>query len=206
MSGNRRRLRPEDRRAIILEASATVFAEAGYDRASMRAVAAAAGITTPVLYDHFGSKADLYAALVGERADELITAWATVGEQVADAAPEDVFRHTIDAIFGWIEANETGWRMVFLDAPTDPAVAEAHRLRQERATAVLAEQFARVAGLRLSVALERDRANLFLAEAAKWTVNAIAAWWWANRDLSRAQIVELTADLLWRGLGQVTKE
>ena len=46
----------------------------------------------------------------------------------------------------------------------------------------------------------------FLAEAAKWTVNAIAAWWWTNRDLNRDQLVELTADLLWRGLGQETGE
>jgi hypothetical protein len=71
---------------------------------------------------------------------------------------------------------------------------------------VLAAQFARVPTLRLSVDLERDRAEGFLAEAAKWTVNAIAAWWWTNRDLSRDQLVELTADLLWRGLGQVTGE
>lgn len=205
MSGNRRRLRPEDRRAVILEASAGVFAEAGYDRASMRAVAAAAGVTTPVLYDHFASKADLYAALVTDLADDLISRWAAVGEQDGGST-EDLFRRTIDAIFSWIEGNEAGWRMVFLDAPSDPAVAEAHRGRQDRATAVLAEQFGRVAALNLSVELERERADHFLAEAAKWTVNAIAAWWWANRDLSRAQIVELTADLLWRGLGHVTKE
>lgn len=208
MSGNRRRLRPEDRRALILEASAAVFAEAGYDRASMRAVAGAAGITTPVLYDHFASKADLYAALVAERADDLIARWAAVGERIAldGGSAEEVFRQTIDAIFAWVEDNEVGWRMIFLDAPSDPVVARAHRERQERATAVLAAQFGRVGELRLSVDLERERANTFLAEAAKWTVNAIAAWWWANRDLSRAQIVELSADLLWRGLGQLTEE
>ncbi|OLF18915.1 TetR/AcrR family transcriptional regulator [Actinophytocola xanthii] len=208
MSGKRRRLPPADRREVILAAAATVFAEVGYDRAAMRAVATAAGVTTPVLYDHFASKADLYAALVSAQADDLITRWEEVGTQVAGGggSTEDVFRSTVDAIFAWIEANPTGWRMVFLDAPSDPAVAQAHRARQERATAVLAEQFGRVAELRISVPLERRRADLLLAEAAKWTVNAIAAWWWDNRDLSRAQIVELTADLLWRGLAHITEE
>jgi len=201
MSGNepRKRLRLADRRAVILAAAAEVFASAGYDRASVRAVASAAGITTPVLYDHFGSKAELFAALVESQADALIAHW----EQVTGGSAEELFRNTIDAIFAWVETNEAGWRMIFLDSPTDPAVAQVHRERQERATQVLAEQFATVDSLRLSVDLPRDRANAFLAEAAKWTVNAIAAWWWSNRDLDRAQIVQLTADLLWRGLGEI---
>lgn len=208
MSGSRRRLRPEDRRALILTAGAAVFADAGYDRATMRAVASAAGITTPVLYDHFASKAELYAALVAYEADDLITRWERTGEEVAGAggSTEDVLRRTIDEIYRWIEANPAGWRMIFLDSPSDPAVAEAHRQRQERATEVLAAQFGRAPALRLSVALERERANRFLADAAKWTVNAIAAWWWTNRDLSREQLVALTADLLWRGLAEVTAD
>jgi AcrR family transcriptional regulator len=206
MSGKRSRLTPEDRRAVILAAARTVFADAGYDRASMRAVAAAAGITTPVLYDHFASKAGLYAALVEVEADALIATWEREGENVPDGSVEQLFRQTIGTIFDWVSANEAGWRIIFLDSPSDPAVAEAHRRRQERATAVLAAQFARVPTLHLSVALERERAEGFLAEAAKWTVNAIAAWWWSNRDLTRDQLVELTADLLWRGLGQVTGE
>jgi AcrR family transcriptional regulator len=162
----------------------------------MRAVARAAGITTPVLYDHFASKADLYAALVETEADALIATWEQEGLAVPDGSTEELFRRTIGTIFDWVAANEAGWRIIFLDSPSDPAVAEAHRRRQDRATAVLAAQFARVPALHLSVDLERDRADGFLAEAAKWTLNAIAAWWWTNRDLSRDQLVELTADLL----------
>jgi AcrR family transcriptional regulator len=203
MSG--KRLTPENRRAMIVSAGLRVFADAGYDRASMRAVAKAAGITTPVLYDHFASKADLYAALVDTTADDLISRWERAGHE-SDGTTEDLFRGTIGTIFDWISANEAGWRMIFLDSPSDPAVAEAHRRRQDRATQVLAAQFAQVPELALSVDLPRERADAFLAEAAKWTVNAIAAWWWANRDLTREQIVELTADLLWRGLKHVTKE
>jgi AcrR family transcriptional regulator len=206
MSGKRSRLTPEDRRAVILAAARTVFADAGYDRASMRGVATAAGITTPVLYDHFASKAGLYAALVEAEADALIATWEREGHTVPDGSVEGLFRHTVGTIFDWVAANEAGWRIIFLDSPSDPAVAQAHRERQERATTVLAAQFARAPTLTLSVELERERANGFLAEAAKWTVNAIAAWWWANRDLTRDQLVELTADLLWRGLGQVTGE
>lgn len=191
---------------MIVSAALEVFAEAGYDRASMRAVAKAAGITTPVLYDHFASKAALYAALVETEADALISRWEQSGGDISDGSAEDLFRATIATIFDWMSANEAGWRIIFLDSPSDPAVAAAHRTRQERATSVLATQFGQVRHLYLSVPLGRARANDFLAEAAKWTVNAIAAWWWGNRDLTRDQIIELTSDLLWRGLGHVTGE
>ncbi len=191
---------------MILSAALPVFAEGGYDRASMRAVAKAAGITTPVLYDHFASKADLYAALVEAEADALIATWEQEGLAMREGSVEELFRRTVGTIYEWVAANEAGWRIIFLDSPGDPAVREAHQRRQERATAVLAAQFARVPSLRLSVDLPRERAEDFLAEAAKWTVNAIAAWWWGNRDIGKDQLVELTADLLWRGLGQVTGE
>jgi AcrR family transcriptional regulator len=204
MSG-KRRLAPADRRALIVSAARGVFADAGYDRASMRAVAKAAGITTPVLYDHFASKADLYAALVEHEADQLISQWERAGREVGGGNVEELFHATIGTIFDWIAANPAGWRIIFLDSPSDPAVAAAHRTRQDRATAVLARQFAMARRLRLSTDLPRDRADHFLAEAAKWTVNAIAAWWWANQDISRDQVVSLTADVLWRGLGQITE-
>lgn len=205
MSG-KKRLTPENRRAVIVEAALSVFAEAGYDRASMRAVAKAAGITTPVLYDHFASKADLYAALVESEADALISRWENTGRHIRDSSAQDMFFDTIITIYEWVSENEAGWRIIFLDSPSDPAVAEAHRRRQERASRVLAEQFAQVDRLYLSVPLDRQRANDFLAEAAKWTVNAIAAWWWSNRDLTKEQLIQLTSDVLWRGLGHVTGE
>lgn len=205
MSG-KKRLTPENRRAVIVSAALEVFADAGYDRASMRAVAKAAGITTPVLYDHFESKAALYAALVESEADALISRWEQSGFEIPDGSAQDMFLESISTIYDWVSANEAGWRIIFLDSPSDPAVAEAHRRRQERATEVLSAQFAKVQHLHLSVPLDRERANDFLAEAAKWTVNAIAAWWWGNRDLTKDQVVQLTSDLLWRGLSHVTGE
>jgi AcrR family transcriptional regulator len=201
-SDRRKRLRPEDRKTRILSAAEDVFATNGYDRSSMRAVARAAGVTTPVLYDHFTSKADLYATLVDTHADALLRRWADPPETMP---PDELFRRTIEAIFAWIEENEHGWRLLFLDAPGDEAVAEARRRAQQRATGALGGLFRRLP-LALSTELERTRADQFLAEAAKWSVNAAAAWWWNNRDLSREQIVLLVSDLLWRGLERITKE
>ena len=206
MSG-RRRLTPENRRAVIVSAALEVFGESGYDRASMRAVAKAAGITTPVLYDHFESKAALYAAVIDNVAEDLVAHWEGTGLHLPDGSAEDAFRESVLTIFTWAAANEAGWRVIFLDAPSDPAVAEAHRRRQERASTVLAAQFAQLDRVTVSVPImTRERANEFLAEAVRATVNAIAAWWWNNRDLRREEIISLTHDVLWRGLGRLTGE
>lgn len=208
MSGKkRRRLKPEDRRAVIVSAALEVFANEGYDRASMRAVAKAAGVTTPVLYDHFASKADLYATIVEQEADALIDRWEGAGLHISDGGgAEDMFAESVGTIFDWATQNEAAWRIIFLDEPTDPVVAKAHARRQARASQVLAAQFGQIGFLHLSVPLDRERANEFLAEATKWTVNAIAAWWWSNRDLTRDQIMQMTHALMWRGLGHVTGE
>jgi AcrR family transcriptional regulator len=201
MSGNevprRTRLSPADRRARILAAAADVFAAHGYDRASMREVARTAGVTTPVVYDHFPSKAALYATLVESYSADLMGHWAAKAQV---STPEGMFRESIDAIFSWIEENEGGWRVLFLDSPSDEDVARAFRRKQEEATDILAGLFHRVPHLNLSTDLDRARADRLFAEAAKWAVNAVAGWWWHNRELSREQIVLLTADLLWGGL------
>ena len=206
MSGKKRRLTPEGRRAVIVSAALEVFADGGYDRASMRAVAKAAGVTTPVLYDHFASKADLYAALVEAETDALIAEWEGRGFHIPDGSAEDMFRESIGTIFDWATQNEAGWRIIFLDEPTDPVVAKAHARRQARASHVLAAQFSQVNHITLTTPLDRERANDFLAETVKWAVNAIAAWWWSNRDLTRDQIIDMTHSLLWCGLGYVTGE
>ncbi|WP_410607348.1 TetR/AcrR family transcriptional regulator [Amycolatopsis sp. lyj-109] len=199
MSG--KRLTREARRERILAAAGEVFASAGYDAAGMREVAAAAGISTPVLYDHFPAKAQLYAALLESEVDGLLAGWAALP---APDDPEVLLRSRVSAIFRWIDAHERGWRMIFAEAPSDPAVAAVHRHGQARATANLASLFHGVP-LDLTSGIPRPLADEVLAEACKSALNSIATWWWRHRDIPRDEVVALTVDLLWRGLATLIK-
>ncbi|MCE7002409.1 TetR/AcrR family transcriptional regulator [Kibdelosporangium philippinense] len=192
----------QQRREQILAAAAEVFATTGYAAAGMREVATRAGISTPVLYDHFASKADLYATLLEQQVNSLIDDWSAPTERVG---AYDLLHDRVRAIYAWIEHNELAWRMIFGEAPSDEVVAQAHQRGQKRATEQLAGLFRLVPRLNLSVEIERDRADEVLAEAAKSALNAIATWWWRNRDIPREHIVALTADLLWRGLREITE-
>nr|WP_290056681.1 TetR/AcrR family transcriptional regulator [Amycolatopsis sp. MEP2-6] len=191
----------EARRARILAAAGDVFASAGYDAAGMREVAAAAGISTPVLYDHFPAKAELYAALLESEVDGLLAGW---GALPPSDDPEVLLRGRVSAIFAWIESHERGWRMIFAETPSDPAVASVHRQGQARATANLAGLFHGVP-LDLTARIPRPLADEVLAEACKSALNAIATWWWRHREVPREEVVALTADLLWRGLAALTE-
>ena len=58
------RLPAAERRKQLLDVAMTVFADSGYHGASMNDVASTAGVTKPVLYQHFHSKQDLYSKLI----------------------------------------------------------------------------------------------------------------------------------------------
>lgn len=197
----RLRLEPAQRRALIIAAASELFAAQGYDGASMRAIAKAAGVTTPMLYRHFASKAALYTALLNEHARALLDHWANPDPS---ASRQERFSEAVEGFFSWIEENEQAWRMLFLDSPKDEGVAAAQREIQDRAGAAAAALFAQVSSFDVSAPLDKARLDEFFAEAVKTAVNGIAVWWGQNSDVSREALVALTSDVLWRGLERVT--
>ena len=70
----RRRLPAAERRETILRAASAVFAESGYRAAKVSEVAARVGVTEPVIFQNFGSKAALFAAVIERAAAEVRTA------------------------------------------------------------------------------------------------------------------------------------
>jgi AcrR family transcriptional regulator len=105
------RLTASARREQILDVALEVFANAGFHGASMNDVADAAGVTKPVLYQHFDSKRALYQALieaVGNRLRTNIdkaTAEATDGKSATQLG----FR----AYFRWVAEDHDGFRLLF---------------------------------------------------------------------------------------------
>ena len=81
----RRRLTSEDRRAEILRAARTVFAQHGFDGASTAVIAAKAGCSEPTLYKHFASKQALFAAVL---ADAGLAMKAMVADTLAELRTE----------------------------------------------------------------------------------------------------------------------
>src|SRR6059058_4340068 len=72
MAENRKRLSAGERRTQLVEIGRTVFAERGYDAASVEEIAERAGISKPIIYEHFGGKEGLYAVVVDREMERVL--------------------------------------------------------------------------------------------------------------------------------------
>jgi len=198
-----KRLRADERKAVIIDAASRVFAERGYLGASMERIADAAGVSAPLIYEHFSSKKELYIALLDLHGRALVT--ATTREEGFESL-EDLMRSNVLAFFGFVREHPSAWRMLFLDPAPDPEIAQAQRDLQAAATKRLAEVIvARVDDLRVSADISRDEANELIAEAGKSALNGLAVLWWEQPNLPAETLAAVAMDLLWTGLGNLGK-
>lgn len=186
-----------------MQAAQGVFAERGHDAATVREIASAAGVTAPVLYRHFESKSQLHVAILEEGGEQLIAHVIAVQPR---ETPEQFLRSTFDAFFGWIEEHPAQWRLIFRDAAADPIVAAAQSALFARARDAIAGLFALTPAWALSTDVDRRRGRQMLAQLTMTGLNGLAAWWWDNRDVSRAQVVGTAMDLLWTGISALGRD
>src|SRR6266498_2748523 len=131
----KRRLSRAARRQIIEEAASRLFAERGYAATTLEDVAGAAGVTKPVLYQHFESKKDLHLTLLAQHRDALLTELA---ESLAEETPlSERIPRVADAWFSYVERNRYAWAMLFRDTTGDPEVQAFYREMQGTARSVL---------------------------------------------------------------------
>ena len=129
--------RTEPGRDAILVAGRELFAERGFNAASVSEIAARAGIAKSVIYHHFGSKAGLYEAIVEAETGELLDRVAAAVPSGGAGAPR--LRPGLDAYLGFLEQNPAAWRLLLRDAPVDPELVKVdERLRRDRSEALAA--------------------------------------------------------------------
>jgi AcrR family transcriptional regulator len=191
------RLPGPQRRTKILEAAANAFAGHGYHATSIREIARAAGVTKPVLYDHFGSKQELYIALIEGVRDELTSGTAAV---MAQALPVEVrLRTAIDGFFRYVEAQPAAAKVLFAPPEGEPAIMEAARRVQNEATARLAAVLAAERDLLPNVAEHGLRLAVFM-EFLKMGLHGLAIWWAEHPAVLRTALVDAVMDIAWTGL------
>jgi AcrR family transcriptional regulator len=191
------RLKAPERRARILEAAEQAFAARGYHSTSMDDIAAAAGITKPVLYDHFSSKLDLYTRLTEGIRDELTTRGAAA--MAADAPPRQRIRTGVEAFFAFVEERPSAARVLLFTPIGEPELVDAAREVQAGATAALAALFVAEGGLFADTA-DRERRIELVTEFMKQGLHGLAEWWSQHPGTPREELVDVVTDLLWHGL------
>jgi TetR/AcrR family transcriptional regulator len=110
-------------RERLLIAATAAFAEAGFQGASTRAIAGAAGVTDPLLYHHFPTKADLYCAVVRVQLAMLDTTLSTA--LIGASAPAERLGRFVDAYLAFLLDEAPGRQLVLRDMVGLPSQAVA---------------------------------------------------------------------------------
>jgi AcrR family transcriptional regulator len=121
---------PEQRREQLIDAALGVILEHGYGGVSIEAVARAAGVTRPVVYDHFPNLAQLLHALVEREERYSLEQLATVVPQIptGDAAshPGEVLAVAVGRFLEAVMRRPTTWRLILLPLEGTPALVREH--------------------------------------------------------------------------------
>jgi AcrR family transcriptional regulator len=181
-SPTRRRLPTDERRALILDAASRLFGARGYDGARLDDIAAAAGVTKPILYRHFDGKQALYLALLERHRDDLGRFAGAIPDR---GSIDQRLRAVLEVWFAYVETHTYAWRMLFRDTGGGPEV-QAFRLQvHARARAVLVE-IIRSTG---KAPIPRHELEP-LAELLSMGMASLVLWWLENPDANREAIID----------------
>jgi len=181
------------RRLQLLTAALEVFVASGYHAAAMDDIAERAGVSKPVLYQHFPSKLDLYLALLDRSTDDLV---AAVRDALAATSDNhDRVHATVAAYFAFVADPAGAFRLVFAsDLTSEPAVRE----RVDHADRVCATAVCQ---------LIADDTGLGDAEAMILAMGLIGAaqiaaryWLTQGRSVPQDTAARLVGALSWRGI------
>jgi AcrR family transcriptional regulator len=193
----RGRLPRSARRAQLMGAAREVFVAQGYHAAAMDDIAERAGVSKPVLYQHFPGKLDLYLALIDRHADELVTSVRAALASTTDNRQR--VARAIEAYFDFVDRDGEAFRLVFeSDLRNEPAVSD----RVEAALRACVEAITEVVAQDTQLPIEEAR----LLAVGLTGVAEIAARWWLSTGgqdgpVSKERAVGLLARLSWRGIG-----
>ena len=187
------RLPRSARREQLLGAAQEVFVANGYHAAAMDDIAERAGVSKPVLYQHFPGKLELYLALLDQHAQSLEKRVREALESTTDN--HDRVYGCVGAYFDFVDDPGGAFRLVFeSDLRNEPAVRERVDRALQRSVDAIADTIARDTGLHRE---DAEMLSCGLAGAAE----VAARWWLASKDsIPKDRAIELIQALAWRGI------
>jgi AcrR family transcriptional regulator len=193
----RTRLPREARMEQTLRVAHALFAERGYGPVTMDEVAAAVGVTKPLLYNYFGNKERLYLACMEPGGDALVS--AVVGAVERTSTPQDALRAGIHAFFAFVDQDRSSWRVLFDETlPTEGGIAR--RVGEYRTR--IAELVAQALLSQPSVSSPRHVEALSVAILG--AAEALVRWWLRTEALTASATAELLIQTLEPGLATRT--
>lgn len=193
VAGRPVRLPRTARRRQLLAAAQEVFVAQGYHAAAMDDIADRAGVSKPVLYQHFPSKLELYLALLDTHCQEMVA--KTRAAMAATPDNKERVRRAMQAYFDLIDHESEAFRLIFeSDLRNEPAARELVDRAERESIEAVADTIMADTGV------SRSRAELLAAGLVGLASTAARFWLAAGRQVPKEEAEALLATLAWRGI------
>jgi AcrR family transcriptional regulator len=182
----------KERREQLVEVGRSLFAERGFDATSVEEIAAKAGVSKPVVYEHFGGKEGLYAVVVDREMRLLLD---MVTSALTGGHPRELLEQAAFALLDYIEKSADGFRILVRDSPVTTSTGNFASLISDIAT-----QVEHILGVEFSSRRYDPALAPMYSQMLVGMVALTGQWWLDVRSPGKAEVAAHLVNLAWNGL------
>lgn len=194
----RARMTGKQRREQLVDVGRKLFAAKGFEGTSVEEIAAAAGVSKPVIYEHFGGKEGLYAVVVDREIDALLS--AVTQTLTSTGTSRQIIERAALALLDYIEGSTDGFRILVRDSPPGQSTGTFASLMSDVASQVeyiLVEAFKRHR-------LDPKAAPMY-AQMLVGMIAMTGQWWLDSRKFKKHEVAAHVVNLAWNGLTELER-
>ena len=192
----RSRMTGKQRREQLIDVGRKLFADKGFEATTVEEISSKAGVSKPVVYEHFGGKEGLYAVVVDREIAALLD--GITGALSADLGSRETLERAASALLDYIESSTDGFRILVRDSPAGQSTGSFASLISDVASQVehiLAAEFKRRK-------LDPKTAPLY-AQMLVGMVALTGQWWLDSPKMKKADVAAHLVNLAWNGLANL---
>ncbi|HKR48242.1 MAG TPA: TetR/AcrR family transcriptional regulator [Pseudonocardiaceae bacterium] len=202
----RRRLSSQARRGELLDAALREFSSRGYYLTQMEHVAATAGVSKALVYQHFASKEELFAAVTEQVVEGFMARLPEVLGKAGDAL--GAWRGVVRLLCDVVAERPDAWALVARHLDNPEVGAPLRRLREqvnEVFAAVLAGYYAPEPGVAMPTDEELMKQARLTVPLLVGGLQGLMSWWLDHPEVPRAKVEARAVDVGWLGLDRIRR-
>jgi AcrR family transcriptional regulator len=189
----RSRMTGRERREQLIGIGRKHFADRGFEGATIEEIAASAGVSKPVVYEHFGGKEGLYAVVVDREIEGLLN--AVQGALTSGGGSRETIERAALALLDYVETSTDGFRILVRDSPAGQATGSFASLMSDIASQVEHILAAEFKNHRLD-----PKAAPMYAQMLVGMIALTGQWWLDSRKFKKHEVAAHVVNLAWNGL------
>ncbi|HVK21307.1 MAG TPA: TetR/AcrR family transcriptional regulator [Actinokineospora sp.] len=186
----------KERRQQLLDVARALFAEKGFDGASIEEIAHRANVSKPVVYEHFGGKEGIYAVVVDREMHALMSGMTDALTE--DAHPRLLLERAAGALLNYVEGSTDGFRILVRDSPVATSSGTFSSLLND-----IASQVEHILGVQFAKRGYESKLAALYAQALVGMVAFTGQWWLEVRKPKKNEVAAHLVNLAWNGLSNL---